>query len=115
MIDFHLTHLGLGVLSPEFWAIKSQFQKHWEKQFHFAFVVVPTGVPLVLTKYRVLQALINTTFVQRRILRPKAFRIARRFQLSPKAERGPLPIWPGCFATAGEKVNSEADFVPVSR
>jgi hypothetical protein len=98
VIDFHLTHLGLGVLSPDFWAIKVEFQRHWEKQFHFAFLVVPTGVPLVLTKHRWLRALCNTTYVQRRILRPKAFKIARHCRMSPKPHRENQRLGLGHFA-----------------
>ncbi|MFT3781274.1 MAG: hypothetical protein QM790_04600 [Nibricoccus sp.] len=116
VIDFHVTHLGAGELTADFWRIKNEFELHWRQQFHLAFLVVPTGVPLVLTKYRALQALCRTRYVQRRILRPKAFTIARHCRMAPRTARKGFSLLPGSFVKERrrqktlESSGTESDF-----
>ncbi|MBC7368054.1 MAG: hypothetical protein H7343_14780 [Undibacterium sp.] len=82
VIDFKLQHLGRGVLTADFWAIKARFQRHWEKRFHAAFIITPTKIPLVLTRHAWLRWLGALPVVQRRLLRPRALRLARRLNLA---------------------------------
>ncbi|MES1166583.1 MAG: hypothetical protein ABUL68_01135 [Pseudomonadota bacterium] len=83
VIDFQLEHLGQGILSPEFWAIKARFQCHWEKSFRVAYMISPTMIPIVLTRYAWLRRLADLPAVQKRLLRPRSLRLAHWCGLSP--------------------------------
>ncbi|MFT3781272.1 MAG: hypothetical protein QM790_04590 [Nibricoccus sp.] len=85
VIDFHLEHLSTGVLSDAFRDVQRRFAACWENCFHLAFVLTPTGVPVLLTKHRWLRKLVQKPAVQRRILRPRVQKLAGLCGLAPRS------------------------------
>jgi hypothetical protein len=56
VINFHLTHLSGGNLTPDFWNVQAMFSNKWRQEFNLCYVKT-TCVTMCFSRYRFLQSL----------------------------------------------------------
>ncbi len=68
VIDFHLTHLGKGILSNSFWEVKANFYQNWFSKFRFCYVKTITGQLMCLSGSKVKRHLGSIYIIQKLLL-----------------------------------------------
>ena len=83
VVDFHLTHLGVGVMDERFWRSVDAFKQHWSKNLRCSILLTVTGVPLCLSRYAPVQKILSNPGVSLRIRRPRLKRLITALGLQP--------------------------------